>query len=54
MVITLYDELATFAKILYSVYVGNRIPLSTVNIALSKGKITQEEYDFIILKGVPA
>ncbi len=49
MTIVDYEELSTFGKILYASYKAGRTSITTVQQALSLGKITQDEYDFITL-----
>lgn len=43
-----YESLSTFGKILYASYKAGRTTRATVDRALSLGKITQDEYNFII------
>lgn len=48
MAITDYEELSTFAKILYASYKAGRTPLATVQRAVALGKITGDEFAFIV------
>lgn len=49
MTITSYDQLSPLGKIIYVRYLDGTISDATLSLYLSKGKITQEEYDFIYL-----
>jgi hypothetical protein len=42
-----YESLSTFGKILYASYKAGKTALATVQKALTMGKITLEEFNFI-------
>ncbi|HWQ65968.1 MAG TPA: hypothetical protein VN372_03750 [Methanospirillum sp.] len=43
-----YDDLTSLGQIIYSSYEKGKITATTVQLYVTKGKITQEEADFII------
>lgn len=49
MVITSYDQLSTNGKIIYARYIAGVITDAQLATYVSRGKITQDEADFMIL-----